>query len=367
MKYVIFAVTMNEHLLHIPFMRRCFELALRGAGHVAPNPMVGSVLVYNQTIIGEGYHQRYGEAHAEVNCIASVAAHNRELISQSTLYVSLEPCAHYGKTPPCADLIIRHRIPEVVIACTDTFHAVNGLGVEKLQRAGVKVTMNVLEEEARWLNRRFFTYHTLKRPYIVLKWAQTTDGYIGNADGSRLMISNAISQQWVHRWRFEEQAIVAGTHTVLQDNPYLTNRYWGNKQPVRIVLDRQLRIPKHYNVMNNAAPTIIMNATRADQHQHIQWVKTDHWQVQDLLKQWHTMGIGSVLVEGGAALLTSFLSADLWDEMRIITRQKLLFPGTEGVKAPAIPSLAAAASTRLADDQIDLYVHPRQRVYHSTI
>ncbi|MBS1567431.1 MAG: bifunctional diaminohydroxyphosphoribosylaminopyrimidine deaminase/5-amino-6-(5-phosphoribosylamino)uracil reductase RibD, partial [Bacteroidetes bacterium] len=240
-------------------MQRCIELARLGAGSVAPNPMVGSVLVHGDRIIGEGYHQLYGKAHAEVNCINSVRPEDQHLIPQSTIYVSLEPCAHYGKTPPCADLIISRQIPEVVIGCRDPFKEVDGKGIEKLQAAGVKTTVAVLEDECRDLNKRFFTFHTQHRPYIILKWAQTADGRIGNEDHSRLLISNELSNRLVHRWRSEEAAILAGTNTVLFDNPALTTRLWEGASPVRLIADMDLRLPSGLRVFDGQSRTIVFN------------------------------------------------------------------------------------------------------------
>ena len=218
-------------------MQRCIELAQLGAGTVAPNPLVGAVLVYNERIIGEGYHQQFGQAHAEVNCISAVAEADRELISLSTLYVSLEPCAHFGKTPPCTDLIIAHKIPTVVIGCRDPFKEVDGKGIEKLLAAAVEIVHPFMEAACRELNKRFFTFHTKQRPYIILKWAQTDNGIIGHSDHSRLLISNDFTNRLVHKWRSEEAGIMVGTNTALFDNPSLGNRLWNGAQPVRLVVD----------------------------------------------------------------------------------------------------------------------------------
>src|SRR5215207_8983700 len=223
------------------YMHRCLELARLGSGSVAPNPMVGAVLVYKDMIIGEGYHQQYGEAHAEVNCLNSVRPEHQHLIEQSTLYVSLEPCAHYGKTPPCADLIIQKKIPEVVVGCCDPFIQVNGKGIEKLQSAAVNVTIGVLEEECKQLNKRFFGFHTVQRPYVILKWAQTADGKVAGNDYGRKRISNQQTNRIVHKWRSEETTVVVGTNTALYDDPALTTRLWAGKNPVRIVVDMHMR------------------------------------------------------------------------------------------------------------------------------
>ncbi len=242
------ALTIDES-----FMHRCLELARLGAGYVAPNPMVGAVLLHEGRIIGEGWHKEYGKAHAEVNCINAVKESERQFISQSTLYVSLEPCAHHGKTPPCTDLIIRHKIPRVVIGCRDSFKEVDGKGIEKLKAAGIEVETAVLEQECRELNKRFFTFHTKQRPYIILKWAQTSDGFIAplippkvgisEPQTQRLFISNEYSNILVHQWRSEEAAIMVGTNTALLDNPELTTRLWPGPSPVRLVIDLNLRLP----------------------------------------------------------------------------------------------------------------------------
>ena len=251
-------------------MHRCLELAGHGSGYVSPNPMVGAVLVHSGRIIGEGYHQRYGQAHAEVNCIDSVSETDRRLIGESTLYVSLEPCAHFGKTPPCTDLIIKHKIPKCVVGCRDPFKEVDGKGIEKLRAAGVHVEVGVLEKECKELNKRFFTFHTEHRPYIILKWAQTGDGFIAgplNPSASwrrtfedsgetkviqeRLLISNEYSNRLVHKWRSEEASILVGTNTALLDDPELTTRLWTGPSPVRIVLDMNLRLPSSLKMFND--------------------------------------------------------------------------------------------------------------------
>src|SRR5258706_6298419 len=245
-------------------MRRCLELATLGAGNVAPNPMVGAVLVYHGRIIGEGYHQKYGEAHAEPNSIASVKEEDRKLISQSTMYVSLEPCVHFGKTPPCADLIIKHKIPKVVIGCRDPFKEVNGRGIEKLKAAGVETEPGVLEKECKELNKRFFTFHTKHRPYIILKWAQTANGKMSGQGRDRLYISNEFTNRLVHKWRSEEAAILVGTNTALLDDPQLTTRLWTGNNLVRMVIDMDLKLPSSLRLFDDEASTIIFNTIKHD-------------------------------------------------------------------------------------------------------
>ncbi|WP_317132432.1 bifunctional diaminohydroxyphosphoribosylaminopyrimidine deaminase/5-amino-6-(5-phosphoribosylamino)uracil reductase RibD [Mucilaginibacter metallidurans] len=254
-------------LEHEKYMRRCLELAQLGAGYVSPNPMVGAVVVHDGKIIGEGYHQKYGQAHAEVNAIEQVTQrfdNYPQLLKNSIIYVSLEPCAHYGKTPPCADLIIKHQIPEVIVGCRDPFAQVDGKGIEKLQAAGIQVITGVLEQECQWLNRRFFTKVQKHRPYIILKWAQTQDGFFAPADGSQFWITGPESRKLVHRWRSEENAILVGKNTVLSDNPQLNTRYWDGPSPKRVVIDRRLELNKELNVFDQSAETLIFNELKFD-------------------------------------------------------------------------------------------------------
>lgn len=302
-------------------MHRCLELATRGAGYVSPNPMVGAVLVYHDRIIGEGYHQQYGQAHAEVNCINSVKEEDRQLISKSTLYVSLEPCAHFGKTPPCADFIIKHKIPKTVIGCRDPFKEVNGKGIEKLKAAGIDTELGILEDECWQMNRRFFLYHTKHRPYIVLKWAQTADGMIATGNEKRLLISNAYSNRLVHKWRSEETAILVGTNTALLDNPELTARLWAGPSPVRLILDMNLRLPTSLKIFNDATRTIIFNSIKHQEQENLLYYQLGKGDtvVHQMMNALYLLNIQSVLVEGGAKLLQSFIDERLWDEARVIT------------------------------------------------
>ncbi|HEX5026056.1 MAG TPA: bifunctional diaminohydroxyphosphoribosylaminopyrimidine deaminase/5-amino-6-(5-phosphoribosylamino)uracil reductase RibD [Agriterribacter sp.] len=348
------------------YMLRCIELARLGAGNVAPNPMVGSVLVHNNRIIGEGYHVGYGMPHAEVNCIESVLEEDRQLISESTLYVSLEPCAHYGKTPPCADLIIKHGIPEVVVGCRDPFPEVDGKGIAKLESAGVKVKLSLLQEECRLLNKRFFTFHSMHRPYVVLKWAQTGNGFISGPGGSKLQITNVYSNRLVHRWRSEEAAILVGTRTAMMDDPALTNRVWTGKNPVRLVIDRNLKLQPSLQLFNEAAPTIIFNEIRNTpgiEKAHIS-VGGRNWYYQvnpgkDTLQQMmdalYKLDIQSVIVEGGAELLQSFIKENIWNEARVFTNETLLVP--DGVKAPGLKNERILESEHLFSDRIEFYAN----------
>ncbi|MBX2922903.1 MAG: bifunctional diaminohydroxyphosphoribosylaminopyrimidine deaminase/5-amino-6-(5-phosphoribosylamino)uracil reductase RibD [Chitinophagaceae bacterium] len=346
-------------------MNRCLQLAATVAGNTAPNPMVGAVLVHRGRIIGEGYHRQYGKAHAEVNCIESVKEEDVPLIPKSTLYVSLEPCAHFGKTPPCADLIIRHRIPYVVTGCRDPFKEVNGRGIEKLQQANIEVITGVLEKECRDLNRRFFTFHEQHRPYIILKWAQSSNGKIAGISNERIWISNAYSNRLVHRWRSEEMAILVGTRTAMADNPALTTRLWPGKNPIRLVIDLHLKLPGFLHLFDNAAPTIVFNLHQntiedfADKT-FIEKKGTVYYQVtadvnivHQVLNALFHLNIQSVLVEGGAGLLQNFIHAGMWDEARVITNNELVIP--EGLSAPVLPANDPVRAEALFSDSIRYY------------
>ncbi len=336
-------------------MQRCIELARLGAGSVAPNPMVGAVLVYNGLIIGEGYHRQYGQAHAEVNCIQSVAPEHRELISSSVLYVSLEPCAHHGKTPPCADLIIEKRIPDVVIGCRDPFKEVDGKGIEKLQAAGVRVITGVLEAACRALNKRFLTFHEQHRPYTILKWAQTADGRIAGEDDNRLLISNEYSNRLLHKWRSEEAAILVGTNTALLDNPLLTTRLWPGNNPQRVVVDMALRLPASLRVFDGSVRTIVLNNLRHEEKNNLLYYKVTRAVrlVDQINHALYHLNIQSVLVEGGARLLQSFFDAGSWDEARIITNETRFQPA--GLPAPQPGVMELSDSFTLQTDTIRFY------------
>ncbi len=321
---------------HEIFMQRCFDLALLGVGDVAPNPMVGCVVVHDGRIIGEGYHQKYGQAHAEVNAIRSVQ--NTELLRQSTLYVSLEPCAHWGKTPPCSDLIIESRIPHVVIGTIDPFAKVAGKGIERMQKAGINVEVGVLEQECRELNRRFFTFHEKKRPYILLKWAQTLDGFI-DTDRTETQhptwITNALCKRLVHKQRSEESAILIGTNTAEFDNPALTVREWKGNQPVRLVIDRKRRLSKELTVFDQKEQTWVFTEIQEEDVERLKFIRLDFGRdiLPQMLTELYQRDILSVIVEGGSVLLSSFLQEDLWDEAYIYTGNQFF---GKGVKAPEI-------------------------------
>lgn len=342
-------------------MQRCLDLAQLGAGNVAPNPMVGAVLVYENRVIGEGYHQQYGQPHAEVNCVNSVKKEDEHLIEQSTIYVSLEPCAHFGKTPPCADLIIRKRIPKVVIGCRDPFEAVDGKGIEKLLAANIAVEMSTLRKECIFLNRRFFTFHKKKRPYIFLKWAQTADGsiaYRNQAKEDRLRISNELTNRLVHRWRNEEAAILVGTRTAVLDNPSLTNRLWKGKSPLRLVIDKHLTINNTNTIFNSDALTIVFTSIEKENTDNLQYVTIKNHSdfVEDILHYCYANNIQSILVEGGQQLLQSFIDKDIWDEANIITNENLIIDN--GLKAPVFKhEIKTSNQYKLANNRVDTIYH----------
>lgn len=316
------------------YMQRCLQLAAMAEGHTSPNPMVGAVVVYNGQIIGEGYHRRCGEAHAEVNAINSVA--DKSLLSQSTIYVSLEPCSHHGKTPPCCDLIIKSGIPRVVVGCLDPFPQVCGRGVNKLREHGIDVTTNVLEKECKWLNRKFITFQQKGRPYITLKWAQSSDGYIDSRrtnDEPPTQFSTPTTRAWSHRLRATNDAIIVGTNTAIADNPSLTTRYWTGRNPLRITIDRQGRIPAHAALLDGSTTTLLLGQNSAAHKTDTIAIQPDQSSIQLLMSELHRRNIQSLIVEGGTRLLQSFIESNLWDEARIETSPIQL---CSGVKAPII-------------------------------
>ncbi|MFV0604971.1 MAG: bifunctional diaminohydroxyphosphoribosylaminopyrimidine deaminase/5-amino-6-(5-phosphoribosylamino)uracil reductase RibD [Niabella sp.] len=339
---------------HEVYMARCIELAQRGMGNVAPNPMVGAVLVYNGKIIGEGYHQQYGKAHAEVNCITEALKIAPELIPKATLYVSLEPCAHYGKTPPCADLIIQHKIPKVVIGCRDIFAQVNGSGIEKLKGNGVDVMEGVLEKAAIELNKRFFTAVKYKRPYIVLKWAQTNNGFMAADNVERLMITNSLTKRLVHKWRSEESAILVGAKTVITDNPLLDNRYWYGKSPVKIIIDPSANCDTNLSLFKQGEKVIIANTGKDNVGSRIIYLKIDEGNfLHDLMLKLHKLKIQSVFVEGGRHTLQSFINAGLWDEIKLLTNTKLVIDA--GLHAPQITNALKTDAFYILNDRIEIF------------
>lgn len=327
-------------------MSRCLQLAQYGVGYVAPNPMVGAVLVYDDRIIGEGYHHHFGEAHAEPNAINSVLY--PELLKEATMYVSLEPCSHYGKTPPCADLIVNSGISRVVIGTLDPNPKVSGRGIEILRNAGIQVIVGVMEKECRELNKRFFIFQEQKRPYILLKWAQTQDGFIDRKrrdnTESPLQISNTITKQMTHKMRSENQAILMGVNTVLLDNPSLTVRDWTGKSPVRIAIDRQGRIPTNFNLIDGSVRTIIFTEILRKNEHNLEFVKInfDEHALPNILQNLFEQNIHSFMVEGGASILNIFIKAGLWDEANIEVSPLRI---ADGVKAPVLNLLPISKNT----------------------
>ena len=345
--------------MHTLFMRRCIDLAAQGIGYVAPNPAVGAVIVCQNRIIGEGYHKQYGQLHAEPNAINSVLPQHKHLLCQSTLYVSLEPCAHYGKTPPCAHLIVETGIPKVVIGCPDPFELVNGQGIAVLQAAGVELTTGILQTEAQWLIRRFVTYHQQKRPYIVLKWAQTADHFFAPHNKQQHWISNNFAKTLTHRWRTEEQAILVGTTTALHDNPQLTARLWAGKQPLRLVIDRYLRLPQNLHLFSDGvAATVVFTQVSAPKlsHAQVQYVTIDFEKqpLQQILAYLYEQKIQSLIVEGGAALLNSFIAHNLWDEARVFTAP--IYWG-QGVAAPVLASAKLIKKQKIGDNYLNIFAN----------
>lgn len=321
--------------------------------------MVGAVLVHNDRIIGEGWHKEYGQPHAEVNCLNSVQDADRQLIPESTMYVSLEPCAHHGKTPPCAVRLVDERVKEVVICNADPYEEVAGRGVDILTSNGVKVTLDVLKNEGLWLNRRFFCFHQQRRPYIILKWAQTQDGHFAPVDKSRFQITGAESQALVHKWRTEEAAIMVGFHTAMHDNPLLTARLWSGKQPLRIAFDRKIQMPHTHNLYNTDAHTWIINERLDADEGHIHFVKLsfDDSMLPSLLQRLHEARILSLIVEGGAHLLSRFIASGTWDEARVLTGQATLPSGS--IPAPLLHNAAQAFTTEIGADTLSVFINDK--------
>lgn len=320
------------------FMLRAIEIAQRGAGNVAPNPMVGCVIVHNNQIIGEGWHRNYGGPHAEVHAIQSVS--NKSLLSQSALYVTLEPCSHFGKTPPCADLIVDSKIPQVNIACLDPNPLVAGQGVEKLKRAGIEIKLGIHQKEAYFMNRRFFTFMEKKRPYIHLKWAMTSDGFIdklrSEGELGSFRISGEAARRLSHRWRTEESAILIGTRTALVDNPELTSRFWPGKSPICVLIDPSLKVSGDAKLFHQDRLTLVYNRLIEKATTNAQYIKIeDDDLLPEVLKDLFERKIQSVLVEGGAQTLQTFINQNCWDEISVFQSNQTL---GYGLKAPTFQS-----------------------------
>ena len=320
-------------MINPQFMQRALQLARLGAGAVSPNPMVGCVIVHDDKIIGEGYHQKYGEAHAEVNAINAVS--DKSILSESVVYVTLEPCSHFGKTPPCADLLIKHQVKEVIICNNDPNPLVAGQGIEKLRRAGIEVKSGLLEEEGRELNKRFFTYLEKKRPYIILKWAESMDRFIAKKNYEAVQISNALSRRFVHKIRSEEDAIMVGTNTAKYDNPKLDTRFWTGKNAISVLIDKALSLPKSLHIFDSSQATICYNLLKNEILGNTILVKipTNNSIEQFIIQDLYQRKIQSIIIEGGTILLQSFIDLGLWDEAFILKSKLIL---EDGIEAPKI-------------------------------
>ena len=328
---------------HETYINRCLQIAKNGLGTSRPNPMVGAVVVCDEKIIGEGFTSAYGDNHAEVNAINAVT--DKSLLTESKLYVTLEPCSHFGKTPPCSDLIIKHKIPQVIIGCIDDNPEVAGKGVSKLRASGCEVSVGVLEEECKAHHKRFFTFHNKKRPYIILKWAETKDGFIApiiKGKQKPVWITNTFSRQLVHKWRAEEQAILVGTNTVIEDNPSLTVRNWFGLNPIRVVIDKTSKLNSDFTVFNEECKTI--RITQND----INFNKPIATQIADVL---YKDNINSIIIEGGAKTLQTFIDENLWDEARVFIGD---FEFKTGVKAPKLRGTLISES-KIKNDLLRIY------------
>jgi len=330
------------------FMQRAFDLARLGIGSVSPNPQVGCVIVKDGEVIGEGWHQAYGQPHAEVNAVASVK--DQSQLADSTVYVNLEPCSHTGKTPPCAELLIKHKVKKVVIANVDTNPLVGGTGIKKLSEAGIEVVTGVLEKQGRELNKRFFTFHEQERPYIILKWAQTADGFIARSNYESKWISNEFSRQLVHKWRSEEDAVLVGTKTAAHDNPMLTVRDWSGRNPLRLVIDRFLRLPDTLNLFDRKVKTVFFNLLKHEEHANLTLIRLDEQDfVKSILEYLMKERIQSVMVEGGSLTLALFIEIGLWDEARIFTSPRLFH---SGIQAPKLFHYSLVGEEKISTDTL---------------
>ena len=335
---------------HEFYMRRCFELALKGLGKTSPNPMVGSVIVHENRIIGEGYHEIYGSNHGEISALNSIKEDDLPLLPESTLYVNLEPCCYKGNTPPCADRLIKEKIKKVVVGCLDPNPKIAGKGLAMLEAAGIDVIEKVLEEEAFELNRRFMFHHTVKRPFIILKWAETSDGFIARDDDQQNWISNALSKRISHKWRTEEDAIMVGTNTVLIDNPQLNARMWKGANPLRISIDKELKFGEALHVMQEDSNTIIFTSKDIE-HKNYRKISEDEIGLTGILTILWEEKIHSLIVEGGKQLLSSFIEQNLWDEARIFVGDKSFY---NGIKAPSL-QISPNKESKIGDNILRIY------------
>lgn len=340
------------------YIRRCFELAALGKGLNSPNPKVGAVVVHNGRIIGEGYHKKYGEAHAEVNAVASVE--DKSLLQDSTVYVNLEPCCHYGKTPPCAELLVKNNIKRCVVSNRDTNPKVSGGGIKILKDAGIEVECGILEEEGRFLNRRFFCNQEKHRPYVILKCAESRDGFmdVDRTDGEKhsYWITNDELKVWAHRQRAEEDAVLVGYNTIINDNPLLTTRYVKGRNPVRIVFDRDLSLPQSSNIFSSESPTIVFNYLKTEKQGNTEFIQIERQgdYVPQILKHLLRHNVGSLIVEGGRQTLQKFIESNLWDEAYILTGSCIFSKGT---KTPVIATEYFRSTKLVADNRVSFYLN----------
>ena len=337
---------------HEYFIDKCISLARKGALDVSPNPMVGCVIVNDGDIIGEGYHKKYGKNHAEVNAIHSVR--DKSELKNSILYVNLEPCCHHGKTPPCTDLIVKYNIPKVVIGCIDTFSKVSGQGIKKLKDNSVEVIYGVLEKDCTELNKRFFCYHTKKRPYIILKWAKSKDNFIAPINQEKpFWMTSEKSKKLVHSWRAEEDAILVGRKTVVADNPSLTVRMCEGKNPIRIIIDKELSLDKKSTVFDDQAETIVFNNIKSAIIDKTTYLKTDFNNLNEgILNQLYNRSILSLIIEGGTITINSFIEKNLYDEIRVFTADKLL---EKGINSPELPDINLIKTSIINNDKLEVY------------
>jgi diaminohydroxyphosphoribosylaminopyrimidine deaminase / 5-amino-6-(5-phosphoribosylamino)uracil reductase len=331
------------------FLNKCIEIARLGIGNVSPNPMVGSVIVHNGEVVGEGYHKSYGSDHAEVNAINNVK--DKSILSKCTLYVNLEPCSHFGKTPPCSDLIIKHKISKVVIGCVDTYSKVNGKGIEKMRNAGIDVIVGIMEKESKELNKRFFTFHEKKRPYIILKWAESKDGFIALKDQKEpFWMTSKESKKLVHKWRAEEDAILIGRITAEKDNPSLTVREIEGENPIRIVIDKDLKLSENLNLFNSESETIIFNEIKSDNN----YIKINFNNlINNILEELYEQNIQSIIIEGGTTTIQSFIDKNMWDEARVFKTDINI---RNGLKSPIVNG-KLSSETQIDTDSLKIIVN----------
>ncbi len=339
------------------YMQRALQLAKHGLGSVSPNPMVGCVIVYNNKIIGEGWHQQFGHAHAEVNAINSV--NDKNLLKESTVYVTLEPCSYQGKTPACSSLLINEGVKKVIIATLDPNPKVAGIGVKALQAAKINVEVGVLEKDSVTINKRFFINQKLHRPYVILKWAQTKDGFIARTNFDSKWISNEHSRQLVHKWRAEEDAILVGKNTAKYDNPSLTVREWAGANPVRVILDRQLELDRGLQLFNGEVNTLVYNLKENSKHNNFELIKleSDNF-IEQLLLDLYQRDIGSIIIEGGSTVIQNFIEQGTWDEARMFSSQQEF---GEGIEAPLIEE-PLEEDVQIKGDRLTYYLNPKSKI-----